>query len=97
MAVDAGAGNRRLFVVVRGRVQGVGFRAAAPRQARLLGLTGWARNRHDGTVEVQAEGPASALREMEAFLRRGPRGANVTGLDVFWETAESDLPPFEIR
>lgn len=94
---DASAGPKRLFVVVRGRVQGVGFRDATRREARLLGLSGWVRNRNDGGVEVEAEGTEIALAEMESFLRRGPRGANVTGLDVFWEAAKNDLPPFEIR
>ena len=75
----------------------MGFRDATRRHARHLGLTGWVRNCMDGSVEVQAEGAEIALREMEVFLRRGPRGANVTGLDVFWEPAKSDLSPFEIR
>lgn len=70
--------------VVRGRVQGVGFRAATEETARALGLTGWVRNMPDGAVEVDAEGPESALRELEQFLRRGPRMARVTGADFFW-------------
>ncbi len=88
---------KRLHVVVRGRVQGVGFRDATCREAQRLGLAGWVRNRLDGDVEVTAEGDEALLRQLENFLRRGPRMANVAGLDVFWETAQSDLVPFEIR
>ena len=88
---------KRLHVVVRGRVQGVGFRDATQREARQLGLVGWVRNRLDGTVEVTAEGDEGALKQMETFLRRGPRLAHVIGLDVFWESAKADLEQFEIR
>lgn len=88
---------KRLHVVIRGRVQGVGFRDAASREARRLGLSGWVRNRLDGAVEVTAEGYEAALLGLEAFLRVGPRFAKVIGLDVFWETAQNDLGPFEIR
>jgi acylphosphatase len=87
---------KRLYVVVHGRVQGVGFRDATLREARRLGILGWVRNRLDGIVEVTAEGDEPGLHEMEMFLRRGPRLANVTGLDVFWEAARNDLGPFEI-
>jgi DNA ligase D-like protein (predicted 3'-phosphoesterase) len=63
--------------VVRGRVQGVGFREAAVRKARALSAMGWVRNGGDGTVEVHAEGTEEAVRELVAFLRRGPRAARV--------------------
>ena len=87
--------------VVRGRVQGVGFRAETEETARALGLAGWVRNMPDGAVEVDAEGPESALRELEQFLRRGPRMAHVTGADFFWhEEADAGAgrrTGFEIR
>jgi acylphosphatase len=63
--------------VVRGRVQGVGFRDATVRRARGLGVTGWVRNGEDGEVLVHAEGTAEAVKALEAFLREGPRGAHV--------------------
>jgi len=68
--------------VVRGAVQGVGFRDATARRARSLALTGWVRNRDDGAVEVHAEGAGEALEELEAFLGRGPRMAQVSGVAV---------------
>jgi len=91
-------GNRvkELHVVVRGRVQGVGFRWFVREAARRLGLAGWVRNRPDGGVEVAASGPD---REMEAFegqLRTGPSGAHVIGLDVL-ESPNTELAkPFAI-
>lgn len=66
---------------VRGRVQGVGFRYFVAAHARALGLRGWARNLLDGSVEVQAEGPAEALAFLEERLREGPPHARVDGLD----------------
>ena len=68
--------------VVRGRVQGVGFRYFAERAARSLGVRGWVRNRPDGTVETVAEGDDTAVTEYLARLERGPAGRRVDGLDV---------------
>jgi acylphosphatase len=67
--------------IVQGRVQGVGYRYYARRQAEALGVTGYARNRPDGTVEVVGEGDLPALQDFEARLRKGPDFASVSGLD----------------
>ena len=71
---------RRL--IVHGLVQGVGFRWSCKRVADELGITGWARNRDDGTVEVLAEGTVPAVDAMLDWCRRGPRHAQVTRLEV---------------
>lgn len=63
---------------VAGRVQGVGFRAVVRRRARALGITGYARNMPDGTVEVLARGDTEALAALLVELQRGPRHARVT-------------------
>jgi len=68
------------YVAVLGRVQGVGFRWFVRERARALGLTGWVRNRQDGSVEVLAEGSDAALRELRALLRAGPSGAKVSAV-----------------
>jgi acylphosphatase len=62
---------------VEGRVQGVGFRYFVRQAARQLGVAGWVRNRPDGSVEVLADGPPSALDELELSLREGPPGSRV--------------------
>jgi len=66
-----------LHLRITGRVQGVGYRAAFERQASRLGLLGWVRNRHDGSVEAVVDGDAAALVEIEAWARQGPAGASV--------------------
>lgn len=71
----------RLHVLVRGRVQGVGFRWFVREQARELRLAGWVRNRPDGTVEVAAEGTSAALAQFRAALTDGPAGASVAAVD----------------
>jgi DNA ligase D-like protein (predicted 3'-phosphoesterase) len=68
--------------VVRGRVQGVGFRDATVRRARRLGVMGWVRNAEDGGVLVHAEGKEAAVEELTGFLREGPRGAAVGEVEV---------------
>ena len=70
---------RRWFV--RGRVQGVGYRYFAQRAAESLGLSGYARNLDDGRVEVYAAGPEKKLSELAGMLHRGPRWADVRGVD----------------
>ena len=67
--------------IVQGRVQGVGYRYFVLQEAEALGVSGFARNRPDGSVEVVAEGSDEALHDLEARLRQGPAFARVTGLD----------------
>ena len=67
--------------VVRGRVQGVGYRYFAQRAAESLGLSGYVRNLDDGRVEVYAAGPEKKLSELAGMLYRGPRWADVRGVD----------------
>jgi acylphosphatase len=63
-------------------VQGVGYRAFAERSAHQIGVTGWARNRDDGRVEVYANGTVEQLDDLEARLRQGPRWAQVRGVEA---------------
>jgi acylphosphatase len=67
--------------VVKGRVQGVGYRYFVLRQAGALGLTGYTRNRDDGSVEVVAEGGEDALAQLESRLREGPAFSEVSGVE----------------
>ncbi len=82
--------------VVRGVVQGVGFRYFVLREARALGLTGYARNQGDGSVEVVAEGSDGALEQLEGRLRLGPPSSEVTELEREPAAALGD-PEFGIR
>ena len=74
----------RVHLVVRGRVQGVGFRYFVVRRARQLELTGWVRNLRDGAVELLAEGPRPALDLLVEAIRRGPAGAEVGEVREQW-------------
>ena len=76
------AARMRVHIVVKGVVQGVGFRYFTMRLARDYGLTGWVRNREDGSVEVEAEAEKAMVKSFIKHLGVGPRGAHVSGLDV---------------
>ena len=80
---------------VQGRVQGVGFRDFAQREARRLNLTGYARNLSDGSVLVCAVGSESSVNEMESLLRTGPRWAEVRNL-IVEEMADQRFDDFRI-
>ena len=73
---------RRVHVVVRGRVQGVFFRASCAERARALGLAGWVRNTVDGRVEAVFEGDADAVAAMLAWCAHGPPHAVVEQVEV---------------
>ncbi len=78
---------RRVRVVVRGRVQGVGYRYGMLRRATALGAAGWVRNRRDGTVEAEMEGTADQVEALIAWAHEGPPAARVDAVDV------TDLDP----
>ena len=85
-----------VHLFVHGRVQGVFFRASTQKVAEGLGLTGWVKNCHDGSVEVHAEGDKEKLEELVAWCRQGPSMASVSDVDLSWTEAEG-LSSFDIR
>lgn len=87
----------RLKAVIKGEVQGVGFRWAVQSQAGKLGLTGYAENLPDGSVRVEAEGDPDRLDQLEAYLRQGPRWAEVESLDVQRAPATGEFRGFSAR
>lgn len=87
----------RLHAIVRGRVQGVNFRATTQWEAHRLNLQGWVRNNFDGTVEVVAEGPRDQLYAFLEFLRQGPAAAEVEHVDINWHEPIEQLNQFSIR
>ena len=86
----------RLHAVIRGDVQGVGFRYFVQRRAHQLGLRGWVRNNDDGTVELVAEGERGPLEQLELAVREGPRAARVDGVDARWSAAAGGLQGFDL-
>jgi acylphosphatase len=81
-------------LVIKGRVQGVGFRYALCDEARALGLRGWVRNRRGGDVEAMVAGPADHIDAIIAWANKGPPAATVDAVSV--EPAEGDFARFEI-
>jgi acylphosphatase len=93
----AGADTSCLHAVVRGDVQGVGFRYFVQRRAQQAGLAGWVRNRRDGTVECVAAGPRRKLETLLDELRRGPGMADVESVEVDWPSDCDHLDGFQVR
>jgi acylphosphatase len=86
----------RLHAVVRGDVQGVGFRYFVQRRAQQLGLHGWVRNNDDGSVELVAEGSRKELEQLRRAVEEGPRQARVDRVEARWSEATGGLDRFEL-
>jgi acylphosphatase len=87
---------RRLFAIVRGHVQGVGYRVFVMEQALRLRLTGYVRNLPDGEVEVVAEGSEEVLQTLLTLLRQGPPGALVREVEIHWSEPTGEFSRFSI-
>ncbi|HUV44218.1 MAG TPA: acylphosphatase [Dehalococcoidales bacterium] len=86
-----------LHAIVYGRVQGVYFRTFVVRRGAELGLTGYARNLPDGTVEVRAEGETGQLQRLLDRLKTGPPAARVEKVDTDWSANTEGYTTFRIR
>jgi acylphosphatase len=84
-------------MIVEGLVQGVGFRYYVHRHATSLGLSGFAENLFDGSVEIEVVGNRSAIEELITLVKIGPRSAHVTNLSIEWKDFQSQYSHFEIR
>ena len=82
--------------MIRGDVQGVGFRYFVLRKAQQLGLRGWVRNNDDGTVELVAEGARQDLEQLKRAVEEGPRMARVDRVDTRWQNATGNLDGFDL-
>jgi acylphosphatase len=83
--------------LVRGRVQGVGFRWFVEREAHILQVAGWVRNNPDGSVEVLAQGTREQLAGLYSRLREGPRAARVDAVEASEAEAIAGLGSFQVR
>jgi acylphosphatase len=86
----------RIWLRIKGRVQGVGFRYSAVDEARRLGLSGWVRNLPDGDVELVAEGPKGTLQRLATWAHVGPLGALVTDVEEKWLPYAGEFDTFRI-
>ena len=87
---------RRVHVIVRGEVQGVGYRYTMRMVARGAGVAGWVRNRRDGTVEAEVEGTQAQVDEVLAWMAGGPPGSRVESATVT-DASPTGEPGFEVR
>lgn len=87
----------RVELTIRGRVQGVWYRASARSAAEARGLVGWVRNADDGSVEAVAEGPRPALEDFIAWCHKGPPAARVDTVDTRWTDPLGGFTAFEVR
>jgi len=89
--------HKAILALVRGRVQGVGFRYEARSMARSLRITGWIANLPDGGVETYAEGPESAVNRYVSWLNHGPPGARIDSLDISERKPSRKYPSFTVE
>jgi acylphosphatase len=87
---------KRIHLVIRGRVQGVYFRASAVREAKRLGLTGWVKNRPDNAVELVAEGEEDQVKDFLAWAQHGPSTARVDKIDTRWRSYTGEFASFTL-
>ena len=87
----------RACLLIKGRVQGVFYRAFARDIATQLGLRGWVRNLSDGSVEALLEGSRDEIERAIKHCYSGPPGARVDDIDVTWEDYQGDLQGFQVR
>ncbi len=87
----------RASILVKGLVQGVGYRWFVNRNATSLGLKGFVENLYDGTVRVEVEGDRSLIEELVAKLKVGPRSAQVNDIRITWSEPMHDFKGFMIR
>ena len=87
----------RAQVIIHGLVQGVWFRASTRDEAIRLGVRGWVRNLPDGTVQALFEGEKKKVEEIIGWCYKGPPGARVSKVDIFWEPYKGEHEQFDIR
>ncbi len=90
-------GKLRAHVLIKGRVQGVFFRAETGSQAYGLGVVGWVKNRWDGRVEAVLEGEEKDIQKMINWCYKGPPAAIIEDVEVKWEDYRGEFTSFSIR
>ena len=87
----------RAHAIINGRVQGVFFRVETQRAAERIGVSGWVRNRSDGTVEAVFEGDGERVNAVLKWCEKGPLHAVVTDVEVKWQDSADEFRRFEIH
>jgi len=90
-------GIKQYHLLIKGRVQGVGYRASAWEKGQQLGINGWVKNLPDGRVEMLIKGEQLKLEQMINWAEQGPRFADVSHIDISEQSATDKLSEFHIR
>jgi acylphosphatase len=86
----------RVHAIITGKVQGVFFRMETQRAARNYGVTGWVRNKMDGSVDAVMEGNEADVKSLLAWCQEGPPHARVSNVDVIWQDYTGEFETFEV-
>lgn len=97
MTAASSGEKTRAHLKIRGRVQGVYYRASMVQEAQSLGVTGWVRNCDDGSVEAVAQGARADVEALIGWSYRGPAGARIDMIDVLWEAPDHSFFGFVVR
>ncbi len=89
--------KKKVHLKIRGKVQGVWYRASTQKKAEELNIKGWVKNDIDGGVSVVAEGEGNVLEELIKWCRQGPPGAIVEEVEEKWDEYSGEFSTFEIR
>ncbi|WP_027340596.1 acylphosphatase [Halonatronum saccharophilum] len=89
--------NKAIKVLIKGKIQGVGYRANTHQKATQLGITGYIRNTTGSTIELVGEGEEESLNKLVDYLKVGPSGAEIEEIDVEWIEATGDHIRFAIK
>jgi len=89
--------NKRLHLIIHGKVQEVFFRDNTRKKAQSLGLTGWVKNNSDGTVEAMIEGEENKLKDLLEFCKQSPESSQVDNLEEHWEDCKDEFTEFQIE
>ena len=90
-------GKTRVYIIVRGLVQGIFFRVSTKEKAQQLGITGWVRNLDSGKVEIIAEGEKKKLEELIEWCNKGPSSARIEEVKTEWQLYKAEFENFDIR
>ena len=89
--------EKKIHILISGKVQGVWYRASTQKKALSLGLYGWVRNLKDGRVEMVAQGEEAQLQALLDWCKQGPEFAKVKDIDVQWSQTLETLQGFDVR
>ena len=88
---------KQVHLYIKGDVIGIGFRAWTKIQAKIIGVTGWVRNKEDGFVEAQIQGEEEKVKQIIDLVKKAPPVSHVSEVEVFWQEPKEIFDQFEIR